>query len=296
MNDLLASLVDRALDRTPVLQRRQPTLFEPIAEASFSEQSQSKTPPLEEEEIVVESKPPLERQKLSINNPSPLVQPSLRREEQEPVETRPIRPRRVDDNPPPQNDRVNAPLEPVSTVSRKVEAIRLEEPRRELRTPIVAKPEEITVAPKRLIETIVERRVEREVIKEHAADQPAIKEVHAFTKPISPPKSNDKDSQPKPALKVETKRPATPKEETTIKPLKQRPEPRRDVPPYIRAVARAESRNSSKQETPPVIHVTIGRVEVRATPAATGKTRIARTAGPKMTLDDYLSSRSKGNQ
>lgn len=297
MNDLLASLVDRALDRAPVLQRRQPTLFEPIPEASFSEQSQIRNmPPLAEEEIVVESRPSLARQKLSIN--APLPQPSLRREEQEsqPVETQSIRPRRVDNKPPSQNDRESAPLEPVSTVPGKVEAIRLEEPRRELRAPIVAKPEEITVAPRRLIETIVERRVEREVVKEHVTDQPAINEVHAFTQSIRQPKSNDKDSQPKPALKAEVKRPAPPKEETTIKPSKQRPVPRRDIPPYIRAVARAESRQPLKQETPPVIHVTIGRVEVRATSAAVGKTRSARPVGPKMTLEDYLSSRSKGNQ
>src|SRR5215213_337162 len=300
MNDLLTSLVDRALDRAPVLQRRQPTLFEPIAEASFSEQSQSANmSPLEEREIVVESRPSLQKQRLSINNPSPSPQPSLTREEQsQPVETRPIRPRRVDDNPPPQNDRDNAVFEAVSNVSRNqaINTIRLEEPRPESKPLVVTKPEEITIAPRRLIETIVERRVEREVVKEHATDQPALNEVHAFTQPINQPKpsADDDGRHPKPALKAEVKPPAPPKERTTIKPLiQQNPVSRRDTPAFIRAAARAESRRSLKQETPPVVHVTIGRVEVRATPAAVGKSRVAPTAGPKMSLEDYLRSRSR---
>ncbi|MGH9881330.1 MAG: hypothetical protein ACRD6N_07830, partial [Pyrinomonadaceae bacterium] len=106
MTDLIASLVDRALDRTPVLQRRQPTLFEPSADAVFSEQSKPENrAPLEEKEIAVESRTSHEEQKPVVNNSSHLPQPSLHREEPEhPVETRPARRRRIHHNPAPQND------------------------------------------------------------------------------------------------------------------------------------------------------------------------------------------------
>jgi hypothetical protein len=302
MTDLLASLVDRALDRTAVLQRRQPTLFEPVAETSFGEQSKpGNISPLEEKEIIVESRPSFEQQKHFVNNSSRLLQPSLRRDEPESqsVETRPTLRRRADDNPPPQNDRDKARLEPVSTVSRKevVKGVPFEEPRRELKTPVVAKAEEITIARPRLIETIVERRVEREIIKEHSKDQPAIKGVHTVAEPNSQPKPRDDDGvQPKPPFRPEVKQLTQSKEPAVIKPLgRQKPVPRQDPPPFIRAVSHAESKHAPKHEPPPVIHVTIGRVEVRATTAAANKSPVAQRPGPKMSLEEYLRSRGGGN-
>jgi hypothetical protein len=44
----------------------------------------------------------------------------------------------------------------------------------------------------------------------------------------------------------------------------------------------------------PTIHVTIGRVEVRASPAALPERRAAKASGLVMSLDDYLRGRAKG--
>jgi hypothetical protein len=44
----------------------------------------------------------------------------------------------------------------------------------------------------------------------------------------------------------------------------------------------------------PTIQVTIGRIEVRATPAATPRPQAARSAPSVMSLDDYLNQRAKG--
>ena len=59
MTDFFTSLVDRALDRTPVLERRQPTLFEPAAATSAigDQSSAGRASPLSETEIVIDSGP-----------------------------------------------------------------------------------------------------------------------------------------------------------------------------------------------------------------------------------------------
>jgi hypothetical protein len=51
---------------------------------------------------------------------------------------------------------------------------------------------------------------------------------------------------------------------------------------------------ASANSAPPSVHVTIGRVEVRAVAAAErATTRTAKPAAPRLTLDDYLRERSK---
>ena len=301
MSDLFASLVDRALDRAPVIQRRQPTLFEPIAPTSLGEQSQPETrSPLEEKETVVESRPSLDEQKHFVNNSSRLPQPSLGEEAelQQPVAARPVR--RRQNIPAPTNDRETDQLEPVTTASRKhaVKTADSDEPRRESRSPIVAT-NEITNTPAARIETIVERRVEREIIREFSADQPAIKEVPTLDQPNSqqPKSARENDgAQTKQPLTTEVKQLTTPKEAAPVKPLiQQKPPPPRDPRPLSRAVARAQSRQLPSQPAPPVIHVTIGRVEVRATPPATNKSRASQPVGPRMSLEDYLRSQGNGN-
>ena len=46
----------------------------------------------------------------------------------------------------------------------------------------------------------------------------------------------------------------------------------------------------------PVINVTIGRIEVRATPASTPQSQKTRSTPPVMTLDEYLQQRGKGDR
>lgn len=303
MTDLFARLVDRALDRTPVLQRRQPTLFEPVAATAFSEQSQPETgASLEEKETVTESTLHSDEQKRFVNNVARRPQLSSPGEEpqSQAVETQSARRRRIHDaSPEPQNDQDNASTETLASVKETTKTISREGlPSRESKPTALAKPQEISIEPARLIETIVERKVDREIIKEHSTDNPAIKKSDTVAQLDSQPKpSPDHDKpQPQQPLKAEVKRLTRPKEQNTIRPLVQeKPSPRRDPAPIVRPQSRAESKEPSKQPTPPIIHVTIGRIEVRATPPATARPRVAHPIGPKMSLEDYLRSRGKGN-
>jgi hypothetical protein len=45
---------------------------------------------------------------------------------------------------------------------------------------------------------------------------------------------------------------------------------------------------------PAAINVTIGRIEIRATPAMSPPRRSAARAGPQLSLEDYLRSRNGG--
>jgi hypothetical protein len=65
------------------------------------------------------------------------------------------------------------------------------------------------------------------------------------------------------------------------------------IAPLLPPVARPE-RPISRPE--PVINVTIGRIEVRATVAQTQTVHKPRSAPPVMTLDEYLQKRSKGDR
>ncbi|MFL6257089.1 MAG: hypothetical protein ACJ74T_18940, partial [Pyrinomonadaceae bacterium] len=62
----------------------------------------------------------------------------------------------------------------------------------------------------------------------------------------------------------------------------------------------ATARESATQDatTPPIIEVTIGRIEVRAVPppAPPPPPQRARQAPPKMSLDDYLRAQSGGRR
>jgi hypothetical protein len=72
---------------------------------------------------------------------------------------------------------------------------------------------------------------------------------------------------------------------------------RREAPPPTLAVqiARASAPNFTEPATPD-IHVSIGRVEIRAIQGASKPARKTGPTGPKLTLDDYLSSRQAGGR
>jgi hypothetical protein len=290
MSDLFTSLVDRTLGRAPVLQRRQPTLFEPAVDAAFS------VPSLQEQVNVVESEPLAGESKQFSKKTAPTPQPQSPLEELEaPVlENRPARPRQVRDSPAPEEQVDTTRVAPVS--SPPVRDTTHEEPTRDAKpSAFVPAPKPLPLTPERRIETIVEKRTEREVIKEQTSEQPAIKEIQTLAQPNlqqKPPHREDRASTEQPS-KPEVKHLPAPKEATAIKPLAPKtPPPQRDTPPRLRAAARAEAKRRP-QSPAPMINVTIGRVEVRASTPIDGKTHAARPAGPRLTLDDYLRSRVK---
>ncbi len=303
MTDLLASLVDRALDRVSILQRRQPTLFEPVAEAVFGKRPQfDNESSLQEEEIVAVHEPgPSPRRDCSINNSLQSPGPLLSAESQSShAQARPIRRRKTVDPGPLSEDMpetsLHGPVAPAPVKS--VPKARDEQSGNEAMQHSIAKPEAITIAPQRLIETIVERKVEREVVAEHLETTRNIDETQSFVPPARTPKdstqANDKEGkQPQQSESISV---VTPKEPAFIKPRTQKKAiAPREPSPLRRAVSPSNSTSVLKQPAAPIIHVTIGRVEVRATPPATERAKKAHPAGPRLSLEDYLRSRSKGN-
>ena len=297
MTDFFTSLVDRALDRTPVLERRQPAFFEPLTQsaAAFGEKSSvGNVSPLQVSEILVESTPVSDAPVVKhVSRPRQSTSPREEPETQT-AEIQPSRPR-VHDVPRPQNDPAEAQSAPLATLRE----THVEQPRSEATPTVITKPQEITVAPLRTIETIVERRVEREIVTEHATEKPAIEEVQTFTRPTPQLKTNDVRDRPaeqKQSSKAEVKSPLPSKERTTIKPSTEtKSVARQDVMPSVRTLPHFESRQAQKLPAPPSIHVTIGRVEVRATPPGTNKSQVAQRVGPKLSLEDYLRSRGEAD-
>jgi hypothetical protein len=66
--------------------------------------------------------------------------------------------------------------------------------------------------------------------------------------------------------------------------------------PVISSEIIASALRNGFRPPPPTIRVTIGRVEVRATPRPSERHQTAPLKGPKLSLDDYLRSRGEGNK
>ena len=89
-----------------------------------------------------------------------------------------------------------------------------------------------------------------------------------------------------------TQRPAEPK---TIPPQQSTRQVGYAIPPYNRVNQHEAALTRQEPSTPaPTIQVTIGRIEVRTTPAATPRPQAARSAPSVMSLDDYLNQRARG--
>ncbi len=89
-----------------------------------------------------------------------------------------------------------------------------------------------------------------------------------------------------------TQRPAEPK---SVPPQQSTRQVGYAIPPYNRVNEHEAALTTQEPSTPaPTIQVTIGRIEVRATPAATPGPQAVRSAPSVMSLDDYLNQRAKG--
>ena len=307
MSDLLTSLVDRALERAPVLQRRQPTLFEPAAEAAFNERAQVATPrTIHEENILLENDPATESGRPEFKSQEPRLHPRTRAHDETesgdvesqsslhrrpPKVATPLRAERETEPPRSSDAAKHADLTPNPV-------IREDRSSRSIRTDDNANKENAPVASARMIETIIEKRVEREIVSETVKGAPTIREAQTVHPPAEVSKAApEDDGNTKPPVKLKSKPLDPAKDGIPIKPLtQQKPLTRREDSPLIRAVPKAESMRAIKQPpAPPAIHVTIGRVEVRATPQPPARPKFARAAGPRVSLEDYLRSRGEGN-
>lgn len=69
--------------------------------------------------------------------------------------------------------------------------------------------------------------------------------------------------------------------------------------PSVPSASRRENRAQASapvQAPPTTVHVSIGRIEIRATPAAAKPARSQAAVGPRLSLDDYLKTRNGGGR
>jgi hypothetical protein len=304
LSDFLAILVDRLLDPGPILQRRRPALFEPVPDATLTAPRGFGTEPiLTEEQTVVERDSSAARVESPTINARPLrpppspsseeLAPSQERSRQKP------RHRAPDIESSPQSTRQNVHGETsvaVPVIEPQVRLITLQ-PSQSSMPQRVGNLEEVIAGPPRRIDTIVERRIEREVINERMKAAPTFDQAPMVVRP-SPNGSRQsagahEGESPRLPLKA-TSEVKPRQQEGTIRPLThKKPTPPRVSAPVMR-VPRPEPARTPSQ-APPSIQVTIGRVEVRATHQTTSRPQAGRSAGPKLSLEAYLRSRAEGN-
>jgi len=75
-----------------------------------------------------------------------------------------------------------------------------------------------------------------------------------------------------------------------------RPQPETSVTTRSRSVDHDLLTPNEWPEQPPIVRVTIGRIDVRATPPATPSRKSSARSEPKLTLDAYLKSRREGTR
>ncbi len=299
MTDFLANVAGRALDRAPVLRRRRPSLFEPSPDAPAP--AHLGTTRRDDDDVVPELAPApaarARRQRARRTDPvaaTPRVEPETDRSRLAAPRAA-TEARRSDETDAAATDRPS----PAPSEERVV--------RRESSS--TARPDERASAPRRaepadrVVETtVVERRTVRETVVLTPERRP---EAVAIAPPaVARP-------QPAPALRVSepaiVERPradeAPPAREPGRSPERDlhAPVPAPSIRPALVAMARstpsraerARAGGAAMSTAAPTIQVTIGRIEVRGTPASSSKPA-PRSAAPTLSLDEYLRSRGGG--
>jgi hypothetical protein len=257
MSDFLSRLLDRAVGRAPVIERRRPSRFEAVADDAG---------PRLEETAQAENAEQSERVDVPAA-PMPRHPPLL-------VEQRPPAPMWQ------QPAMVAAVVaKPAGLLDNQLERI---EPEGQSIPKAAAVVREV-ILEKEVHEATVEIRSAARTAETRAAVQPSLASARARH-------STDGDESirsnahvvPAPDVRAVTlARPATP---PVVQPAL-RPAA---IPPPVQPMPQRE------RSPEPTIHVTIGRIEVRATQASSGPSRPVRPNGPKLSLDDYLRSRNRG--
>jgi len=304
LSDFLGTLVDRLLDRGPILQRRQPALFEPVPDATRTALRGFETEPLlAEEQTVVERHSSPTRVESPIDAKARPLQPPPSNEASAPPQeqSRP-KPRYHFPDIEPSRQLTRQSVHGETSVAGpviepQVRLVSLQPSQIPMPQAIGIRGEEgMGGSPKR-IDTIVERRTEREVIRERIKAAPTFDQAPVVVQPSTNGSrqsagEHEGESLKRPLTGTSEVNPR--QQEAAIKPLvRKQPTPPRGSGPVIR-VSRPEPARTTNQ-APPSILVTIGRVEVRATLQTASGPRAGRPAGPKLSLEAYLRSRAEGN-
>jgi hypothetical protein len=288
MSDFLSNLVDRALDRAPLLERRRPARFEPARERIGAGISVFGDAGTRREEVAGSHREGEEPNESRTADGRTITPPpaSPWGSRLEPVEVRTTQ----GNDPSSQRTLPTAPaksLEPVPNGLARLGQTDQRDSREEIfRT--------------RLIETIVERKIEQQP---STGSTPEVERNNDTPRPPSVPAT---PMRPQIMRAIEREPPNLPRSLGTGKARAPSvPGPAKPVPsPQPAAAAHAQPRMThsprpapgehQRPSAPPAVQVTIVRLEIRAVSPAAGPPRRTRAATPKLSLEAYLLSRNGG--
>ncbi len=305
MTDFLSTLVDRALDRAPVLERRPLSVFEPTpVRAPFEDRGSEYARPPDEEGMFLNAGSLAGRRTIESSwnatkiDPETIapVPPAAEREGAQGGSFRnPSSPEALLEREKTHTDRKHT--DALSPEARD-RSIARAETADQLSPPPSAMP---SASPLQLLvsETIVEREVEPP-----RSDGPAfvvgpivaraVKSISPVWPVVARATEPDHNGHERPGA-------AARQRDESVMPRKL---PLSVAEEQIRPMARppnlpARRAQHGVKDTPPAaptVQVTIGRIEVRATPQAENRTHTTRPAAPRLSLDDYLRSRGGANK
>jgi hypothetical protein len=295
MNNLLINLVDRAMERANLLQRRQPTLFEPVKDAAMTIRRDDVSDGLRVEEMLAEpaisatAKPSIEIPSARLSRP-----PEDAPERQRPPSPEKLTPNTIDvrvtaaraqPGPVDAEPTVLVDQQDHSTIREESVPVHVTEP--------VPSDHAKTATHEHSVMTLIDSKLEAEVVFQNRAreHQPKKKNLLEQAPETSPRSFANKAAAERSNVQIETR--VRNDGNGLIKPQAQRRAPTQETQRATRTRLRSEQHQQADQAIP-TINVTIGRVEVRAT-APSRRVEPARPAGPKLSLEDYLRGRSKGN-
>lgn len=296
VSDFLSHLLERATGEAPVLEYRRASLFEPVTKTMHFDELE---PHLEFVETQTErpgarnkrSSAPAESELNERSTPKGRVAPTAQSTVQE--EKAPATQNALVAHPKPAPEPGERLLSTIVDRAKPSSSEKVTAPARETQQTIV---KEVTV-PERVVETRLDREIilvagrenrERPVIEKARPPEVVQPSVQLIKPKVSPAKTDTAISKPK--INTQSESSALPARRSSIKPA--------EIPRPFSAPLVNPARRSAKTQAPlpppaPTVQVTIGRVEVRATPAPPVKHQATRVA-PKLTLDEYLRSRSGG--
>ena len=287
--NLFASLVDRALGRAPVLQRRRPTVFEPAKNAVLA--TRDSTDLLREEQSYAEAE-----------NPGPRESTVLRAEPDEArAESQAERSNASSTLTPKANDITIIEEQPAF----KAPALEADEAedgghnlplREQTLTPeppqqLSKDPSVNSLAPS--LETIVEANSEQPVALQQPGDENPFDEIDLLADTAENAEASIANNIVVLQSIAQKQASEQTDESRLLKPMQQRRPTRQQMQRSARALPKSQP---EQLETPtlPTINVTIGRVEIRAS-APVKRGEPARPTGPKLSLEEYLRGRGRGN-
>jgi len=298
VSDFLSQLLERATGQAPVLEYRRASLFEPLTKMMMPFDDLQPDPAIVETETEVISskdKKSSQRREIEFRERSKPVTERVSAETEGTI----AQEERTPDNKRPTKPKLEQTEEQLSTIVDRSKHSTTEaesSPRETQEDPV----KEVTNVPARVVETRLERKVvivadheNRDAPVNEKTRQPEVPQSAVqLIKPTVRHVQTESTVEPKRHAKAneETDFITSPAKISSIKPA----ELPHAIPGSFIKPPRRSSDTQAHLPAPapaPTVQVTIGRVEVRATPAPLVKQSPSRVA-PKLTLEDYLRGRS----